>query len=97
MGRAIECFGLALRAGGNWNNGSEAGVWARNWNNWRSNSNNNSGFRAADYDFCLKVHVGRTGDIGMVPSCVLAKSAGLWILVPTDRDGLYAHSPRTAV
>lgn len=33
----------------NWNNGSNAGVFYRNWNNVRSNDNNNVGFRAADY------------------------------------------------
>ena len=33
--------------GGNWNNGSNAGVFALNLNNLRSNSNNNVGFRAA--------------------------------------------------
>lgn len=33
-------------AGGNWNNGSTAGAWAVNWNNARSNSNDNVGFRA---------------------------------------------------
>lgn len=41
---------FALVAGGNWNNGSNAGVWSRNWNNHRVNSNNNVGFRSADYD-----------------------------------------------
>ena len=33
--------------GGNWNNGSNAGVAALNLNNLRSNSNNNIGFRPA--------------------------------------------------
>jgi hypothetical protein len=33
-------------AGGNWSNGSNAGVWARNLNNTRTNANNNVGFRA---------------------------------------------------
>jgi len=33
-------------AGGNWNNGSNAGVWMLNLNNVRGNSNNNVGFRA---------------------------------------------------
>ena len=33
-------------SGGNWNNGSNAGVWALNLNNTRANSNNNVGFRA---------------------------------------------------
>lgn len=35
--------------GGNWNNGSNAGVFARNFNNNRSNSNYNVGFRVSDY------------------------------------------------
>lgn len=34
-------------AGGNWNNGASAGVFALNLNNLRSNSNNNIGFRSA--------------------------------------------------
>jgi len=33
-------------SGGNWNNGSNAGVWAFNLNNVRSNSNYNVGFRS---------------------------------------------------
>lgn len=33
-------------SGGNWNNSSNAGVWALNLNNNRSNSNNNIGFRS---------------------------------------------------
>lgn len=33
-------------SGGNWDNGSNAGVWAFNLNNERGNSNNNVGFRA---------------------------------------------------
>jgi hypothetical protein len=37
---------LCLISGANWNNGSNAGVWAANWNNARTNSNNNVGFRA---------------------------------------------------
>jgi len=32
--------------GGNWNNGGSAGVWALNFNNSRSTSNNNVGVRA---------------------------------------------------
>lgn len=34
-------------AGGNWNNGSNAGVFYSNGNNGRSNVNTNIGFRAA--------------------------------------------------
>lgn len=37
---------LCVISGGNWNNGSNAGVWALNLNNARGNSNNNVGFRA---------------------------------------------------
>jgi hypothetical protein len=33
-------------SGGNWNNSSNAGVWAFNLNNVRGNSNNNVGFRS---------------------------------------------------
>jgi hypothetical protein len=41
---------MCLISGGNWNNTSNAGVWALNLNNNRTNSNNNVGFRSADYD-----------------------------------------------
>ena len=37
---------LCAISGGNWNNGSNAGVWTLNLNNVRGNSNNNVGFRA---------------------------------------------------
>lgn len=37
---------LCVISGGNWNNGGNAGVWALNLNNVRSNSNNNVGLRA---------------------------------------------------
>lgn len=33
------------RSGGNWDNGSNAGVWALNLNNSRTNSNSNNGLR----------------------------------------------------
>ena len=33
--------------GGNWNNGSNAGLWYLNWNNSASNSNNNYAGRFA--------------------------------------------------
>jgi hypothetical protein len=48
---AILHFGNRLLrlpiAGGNWNNGSNAGVFYLNLNNPRSNSNSNIGFRSA--------------------------------------------------
>lgn len=40
---------LCLRAGGNWSNGSTAGVWSVNWNHARGSSGSNVGFRAASY------------------------------------------------
>jgi len=41
-------------AGGNWNNGANAGVFALNGNNPRSNSNTNIGFRAAFLSFARR-------------------------------------------
>ena len=51
-------------SGGNWNNGSNAGVWALNLNNVRGNSNSNVGCRLDLVHHCssselLKVHKGR--------------------------------------
>jgi len=40
---------LFVMCSGNWSNASNAGVFYRNWNNYRSNSNTNVGFRACDY------------------------------------------------
>lgn len=37
---------LCLQSGANWNNSSNAGVFASTWNNTRTNSNNNVGFRS---------------------------------------------------
>lgn len=37
---------LCVLSGANWNNTSNAGVWAGNWNNNRTNANNNTGFRS---------------------------------------------------
>lgn len=36
-------------ASGNWSNGSNAGLFYRNFNNYRSNDNNNAAARASDY------------------------------------------------
>lgn len=74
-------------ASGIWNNAGNAGVFYRNWNNNRSNDNNNVGFRAADYDAFadLTLHTANTGDIGMTLSCTLAKSACPGFLVPKGK------------
>lgn len=37
---------LCLLSGANWSDGSNAGVWASNWNNARNSSNDNVGFRS---------------------------------------------------
>ena len=42
---------LCLQSGANWNNESNAGVWASYWNNNRTNSNNNTGFRSDSIHF----------------------------------------------
>ncbi len=78
-------------ASGNWNNAGNAGVFYRNWNNNRSNDNNNVGFRAADYcaSAVLILLTAKTGDIGMAPSCTLAKSARHGFLVP---QGTVSHA-----
>jgi len=72
-------------ASGNWNDAAKAGVFYRNWNNNRSNDNNNIGFRASDYlaNPNLKFRTGKTGNIGVVLSCDVAKSAWNGFLVPT--------------
>jgi RNA-directed DNA polymerase len=43
----LGCIWRMARRGGNWNNGSNAGVFALNVNNLRSNTNTNIGFRPA--------------------------------------------------
>jgi len=42
-------FARAALRGGNWNNGTNAGVFALNLNNTPSNLNSNIGFRACKY------------------------------------------------
>ena len=71
-------------ASGNWTDGTNAGVFYRNWNNYRSNDNNNVGFRAGDYGAVLTFPSGNTGDIGVAPSCAMAKSAGHGVLVSSE-------------
>ncbi len=44
---------ICVLSGGNWNNSANAGVLAANWNNNRSNSNNNVG-AVFDYSFTSK-------------------------------------------
>ena len=71
-------------ASGNWNDAANAGVFYRYWYYYRSNDNNNVGFRACDYAACLTFRHGNTGDIGIVPSCDMAKSARHGVLVSSE-------------
>ena len=50
---------------GNWSNAAKTGVFYRNLNNYRSNDNNNAGFRVADYISNPDISEENTGDIGM--------------------------------
>ena len=77
--RLLMCVWLTA---GNWNNAAKAGVFYRNWNNNRSNDNNNIGFRCADYFAKTLTSLnGYTGNIGINASCILAKSAWNGFLV----------------
>jgi hypothetical protein len=77
-------------AGGNWNNGSLAGVWALNLNNVRGNSNNNVGFRtdSAIPRSPLHGHGGSKGDIFRRVALATAKSAGHSLSGSTSRGGM---------
>jgi len=48
--------------GGNWNNGTNAGVFSLNGNNSRANSNGNVGFRCAYYYLRKKILMGYDPD-----------------------------------
>ena len=50
---------------GNWNNSANAGVFNRNFNNNRTNDNNNASFRASDYSSIPKISQENIGDIGV--------------------------------
>lgn len=61
---------------GNWNNSANAGVCTRNFNNYRSNSNNNVCFRASDYISKPKISNENIGEIGVTfPVSEITKSA----------------------
>jgi hypothetical protein len=63
-------------SGGNWNNGSNAGCWALNLNNARTNSNNNVGFRADSGSPRIRQRKGGTkGDVFRLAAFAAAKSA----------------------
>jgi len=74
---------------GNWSNAANAGVLYRNLNNYRSNDNNNAGFRAADCVSTPDISMENTGDIGMTFPAK-AKSAGyateIYSYTPTLSD-----------
>lgn len=45
--KGLNLNARGLIVGGNWNNGSNNGRWASNFNNTPTNTNNNIGFRCA--------------------------------------------------
>ena len=81
-GSASKCV---IRSG-NWNNDSNAGVWNVNWNNNRSNSNNNVGSRA-DYSFTSKSVNGYCGTTGMRLSGLGQNSFTVLSLVGKPKNG----------
>lgn len=67
---------MFLIVGGNWTNGSNAGVFNRNWNNYRSNTNTNVGFRCAfsDSGFYPEILLnGNTGTKGSIFSSLKSR------------------------
>lgn len=89
-------------AGGNWNNGTNAGVWALNLNNVRGNSNDNVGFRADSVTPRKPQGYGGTkGDaVRRAPCSTLlsgaAKSGGLRISGSHSPAGMLAGRERQA-
>ena len=83
MGDTLIC----VLSGGNWNDSSNAGVWNVNWNNNRTNSNNNVSFRS-DSNSALKPRK-RTVELqGCVILPMLAKSTDALLFgrqMPTTR------------
>ena len=60
----------------NWNNAANAGVWALNCNNVRSNTNDNCGFRSDSMPRAQKWECGLKGGAFLPSQRCLAKSAG---------------------
>ncbi len=77
-------------AGGNWNNGTNAGVWELNLNNVRGNSNDNVGFRAdsAKPRSLIHGHGGAKGDSFRRVVTTTAKSAGPGLSGSNSRGGI---------
>lgn len=67
---------LCVNAGGNWNNSSITGVWARNFNNDRSTSNNNYGFSSDSMPQTAQAASGIQGGAFLRLVQAFAKSAG---------------------
>lgn len=84
---------MCVHGSGNWNNASAAGVFNRNWNNNRSNANNNSGFRASvpDSVSILTSRNGNTGNKGSILSGQLGeiRKAGR-LSIPSGRKSAHA-------
>ena len=67
---------LCVNAGGNWNNSSITGVWARNFNNARSTSNINYGFSSDSRPHTAQAAGGIQGGAFLRSVQTFAKSAG---------------------
>jgi len=61
-------------SGGNWNNAANAGAWALNLNNVRTNSNNNVGFRADSGLLRTRQRDGRSEGDAFLRASAAAKS-----------------------
>ena len=66
---------LCVISGANWNNGSIAGCWARNFNNVRSNSNDNYGFSSDSRPHAAQAVSGIQGGAVLRLAQAFAKSA----------------------
>ena len=89
-------FRAAIR-GGNWNNSSEAGVFALNLNNDPSNRNNNIGFRAAliltkagvvNFTEFIREHLIPRTHILVSSVFELAKNMNRWVVISRDNRTL---------
>jgi len=67
---------LCVIAGANWNNSLNAGPWARNFNNGRSNANNNYGFSSDSSPQAAQAGSGIQGGAFLRLAQAFAKSAG---------------------
>jgi hypothetical protein len=83
----------ALLRGGNWNNGSNSGVFTANLNNDPSNTNTNIGFRCVFRPARLGYHLCRGGNPQLRLTLWLRVTTKTKALRPSTRAGLRGHYP----